>query len=285
MHDSIKSRLGAVLGAMLVLTASAGVLEQPLNILFLGNSLTQNSDVPGAMSAIATTAGHPAPTMKRQILWGLPLTNHIIVISTAAPNDIIRASLPSTQNWDFVVLQDYMDDEKTYGGPTWPQKTVSNSQTLAGWAFERSSNAVIVMYQWGGRSNDQPASCTNLHTAYAAARDNIRVVFGASKAVLSPSGDAWKHEGYQNLYADGLHQNNRGALLSAMVLYGTMYKDPAITAINGTNFATTSWAVSQAITLADWLDLAPHAEAVLPEPFAAALALALALAVTRSKRL
>lgn len=272
--------LTAVLFAATVLHGA----ERPYNLLFLGNSLTELSDIPGAIAALATTAGHPAPTIKRQILWGQSLSNHIAKISSEAPNDIIRTGIPATENWDFVVLQDYYDDEKNYAGPTWPAKTVSNSQTLATWSLERSSNAVIVMYQWGGRSNEQPASCDNLFIAYTAAHDNLSAVFCPARTLLAPCGNAWKHQGFYNLYSDELHQNARGALLSAMVLYGTMYHEPMITAMNGSSFVTSSWATGRGITLADWNELAPHAQAILvPEPGVAVAVAWLAVVAMRRK--
>jgi hypothetical protein len=91
-------------------------------------------------------------------------------------------------------------------------------------------------------------------TSNQAAVDAINAAYGAGTARLSDVGGGFAQRGFaQDLYAgtfqtsvwlpggDWLHQGYQGALLSAMIHYGTIYGDATLADIPFANFANSGW--------------------------------------------
>jgi hypothetical protein len=107
-----------------------------------------------------------------------------------------------------------------------------------------------------------------LRDGYQLAADNIDSVVGSSLAKIAPAGDAWELANFpRNFYGNDVtyHASNRGSLLNALVLYGTIYDDPTTSDINLTTVLN-----NIGLTAADGVYLTSLADAVLasavPEP-------------------
>jgi hypothetical protein len=66
-----------------------------------------------------------------------------------------------------------------------------------------------------------------LREGYQLSTGDINAAVGAGSAAYAPVGDAWENAGFPlNLYASDIyHAQNRGSLLTALVLYGVIYQD------------------------------------------------------------
>lgn len=73
-----------------------------------------------------------------------------------------------------------------------------------------------------------------LRDGYQMSTNNINATVGSSIAKLAPAGDAWELANFPaNFYGDGdYHASNRGSLLNALVLYGTIFDDSTVSDIN-----------------------------------------------------
>jgi hypothetical protein len=110
---------------------------------------------------------------------------------------------------------------------------------------------------------DPHAMQAELRAGYALSTADVNALYGAGSSGVAPAGDAWERPGFPlNYYASDLyHAANRGSLLNAMVLYGTIYNDRTIRDIS-----FPSLLLRLGLSSSDAQILAGHAEAVLPEP-------------------
>ena len=99
-----------------------------------------------------------------------------------------------------------------------------------------------------------------LRDGYHLSTQNISSAVGMNLARYAPVGDAWENAGFPlTLYAGDLyHAQNRGSLLNALVLYGTIYDDPTTSDINLTSVLS-----SLSISAADGAFLTGVADATL----------------------
>lgn len=266
--------------ACAALVAARGSAEDPRYILFYGNSFTNatccgsSRSVPSMISDIAVAGSHPAPRITNASVDGQTLQWHLS--STAQLNRITNI-FPSTETWDNVVLQDFS---------TWPThignlpQHLSSSLALYQKVAAHSPNVVPVMYEtWArGFGNSLYAGAApafpggpmqmqqELQAGYRMSTENINSNVGATIAKIAPAGDAWKLANFPaNFYGDGsYHASNRGSLLNALVLYGTIYDDLTTSDIDLTNLLRTL-----NLTTADGAYLTSLADAALaavPEP-------------------
>jgi hypothetical protein len=272
--------LGLALGAYLGLIAQRSIAEDPRYILFYGNSFTNatccgsSKSVPALISEIAVAAFHPAPLMTNASVNGQSLQWHL---TTPSQLSKITSISPSSEKWDNVVLQDFS---------TWPThignlpQHISSSLALYQKVAQHSPNVVPVMYQtWArgygnafytGGSPSFPGGPTQmqqeLRNGYQLSANNINANVGSTIARIAPAGDAWELANFPaNFYGDGTyHASNRGSLLNALVLYGTIYGDHTTSDIN---LASTLRSLS--LNANDGAYLTSLADAVLatvPEP-------------------
>jgi len=192
----------------LVLSLGCGLFaagEKPLNILFLGNSLTYTNDIPNTLKQIAAAEGITI-TVTTIANGGWTLFNHL---NNAASTDAIAAG-----GWDYVVLQEQSQTSAYY-----PEMFAADAASLD--ALIKAAGARTLLYQnWP----------LNTEMGYQSYYENAwRTVAGNLCAVLVPAGDAW-YDLYQNdsttwatLYADDRHPSQRGAYLTACVFYSVLF--------------------------------------------------------------
>ncbi len=148
----------------------------------------------------------------------------------------------------------------------------------------RSPNVTAVMYEtWArapgyyfytGSNPSFPGGPVQmqqeLRDGYQMSTANINAVAGSTVAKYAPAGDAWENAGFAaNLYAaDNYHGSNRGSLLNALVLYGTIYDDSTTSDIDLSGVLS-----SLGLSAADGQYLTSVADITLvPEPSALVLA-------------
>lgn len=172
------------------------------HILFIGNSLTDENDLPATVSAIARSAGD---TLRVEAIVGpgLALIDHYNG-ATQALAAIRKGS------WDFVVLQQ---------GPTSTGGVCEDSLVLWSQLFDtriRAVGATTALFMvWPDRS--RLAHFDNVRLAYQHAA-------GAVHGVFLPAGEAWRAAWAAApdlpLYGpDGFHPSPTGTFLAALVIY------------------------------------------------------------------
>ncbi|CAN0370061.1 unnamed protein product, partial [Ectocarpus sp. 4 AP-2014] len=149
----------------------------------------------------------------------------------------------------------------------------------------RSPDVTPVLYETWARgpghafytgTDPDYASPSEMQAQVRAGYDQLKAALdeanGGETALIAPVGDAWEEANYDRLHAnDNWHAQNRGTLLAAMVIYGTVYGDDSIADIPLDGVLG-----SLNLAAADGIQLSSAAEAVLapiPEPTAAALLL------------
>jgi len=203
----------------------------------------------------------------------------------------ITTGITAGEKWEFVVLQDYS---------TWPthignlSQHLSSSLGLYQAVAAHSPDAKAIMYETWARgygNSFYPGSFANpaqmqqeLRNGYHMSTDNINATAGKLAAKFAPAGDAWELANWPaNFYGDGsYHASNRGSLLNAMVLYGTMYNDSTISDINLSSILT-----PLSLSAADGVLLASLAETVLapvPEPATGTLVMLTLVSLTFTRR-
>jgi hypothetical protein len=288
-----------VLVAAVVCSTQSSSAEDPKDILFYGNSFTNatccgsSKSVPTILHDIAVAAGHPAPRMVNASVNGQTLQWHL---TNAAQLQQITTGIAAGEKWENVVLQDYS---------TWPThignlpQHISSSLALYQKVAQHSPNVVPVLYEtwargygdavYSGGAPSFPGGPTQmqaeLRSGYQQSTANINAVVGSSIAKLAPAGDAWELANFPaNYYGDGsYHASNRGSLLNALVLYGTIYDDPTTSDINLTSVFTglgLAPIVGQSLTVFADAVLAP----AVPEPGTLVLLSAGVLAFTTQRR-
>ncbi len=232
LHRSTK----VILAAVLLLFVSAGQADA-VNILFYGNSYTNAytsyapRSVPDLVREIATAAGQSTPNTVNAAVNGVDFVYHL-----ANNTSVISSALAPGEQWDYVVLQNY-STRPTYSHPNGniPQHR-ANSVALYQQVASHSPDVVPVMYEtWARALGDgnlsyfaggQTQMQQELREGYNLAAADIDAVVGTSIAEVAPVGDAWENAGYVDLYnPDRTHPNRRGRMLTALVIYSTIYDD------------------------------------------------------------
>ena len=211
------------------------------NIIFFGNSYTAeryiNTDdgqilylpsVSVLVADIAEAAGKERPNIFDASYSSAFLTGHL-------NNSIgyIYSEIPSNQEWNYVVMQDQSVRPTLALGNRWQHKT--SAYSLYNAVRNHSPNVRPVLFQtWARESshsyypdsfNDPNAMQLELREGYQQAYTYIDDRTDQTP-LIAPVGDVWQFVNWDDLYlTDKTHMNARGRLLSALVIYTTLYDD------------------------------------------------------------
>ncbi len=229
-------RVVLVVAVLAVLVSAAAAPAAKLNLLFYGNSFTLGSgstrSVDALVKDIATAAGQTTPHVVSGAQSGWTLGQHL-----ATNTGIITSAIPVGQTWDFVILQDY-STRPTHIGNLAAHRAdfVSLYQAVAA----HSPAAKVVGFETWARAPGHefyegaspsfpggPAQMQQeLRDGYNLSTGDVNALAGAGTSLVAPVGDAWESTGWSNLHSTDLyHANNRGTLLTALVIYGNIYQD------------------------------------------------------------
>ena len=175
--------------------------QQPLRLLFVGNSLTAANDLPAAVAAIADEAGRRPLEVHMVAPGGVSLEEHWA--STGA-RDLLAPG-----RWDAVVLQQ--------GPSSLPESRAHLRAWAERWAREVRAHgarpALLMVWPEAARASAMPAVIDSYADAAA-----------GSGAVLLPAGAAWRaawrRDPELELYGDDdFHPSELGTRLTALVVY------------------------------------------------------------------
>ncbi|MEO8334119.1 MAG: hypothetical protein ABI664_04050 [bacterium] len=202
----IASTLRSMLAVGLLGCALTGASLEPLppggfQVLFIGNSLTYTNDLPGTISALASSVGDTI-RVRSVALPDFALIDHVNGGSNAV--DVIRS-----QKWSMVVLQQ--------GPSTLPVNR--DTLVLATQKFDPFIKAAGArsgaFMTWP--SSDRPGDFERvLGSSQLAAKTVGGVLLPAGQAWLA----AWAKDAQLPLYGpDGFHPGELGTYLAALVIY------------------------------------------------------------------
>ena len=280
----------------LLLGSVAAASAEPLNIIFYGNSFTlgfgSTRSVNAVFTDIATAAGHDTPYVQSAAASGQDLGWHL-------QNNIgpIFLNIPLDEDWDYIVMQEHstkLTDAWGGGQPAGINASKADATGLYQTAASRSANVRPVLYQtWArGPGHDFYTGANpiftgpsemqaQLRSGYEELRTTLNTAMGADLAKVGRAGDAWETANYDNLHAPDLwHAQNRGTLLSSLMIYAAIYDDNTVSDIDLTGVLA-----SLGLTANDGAFLTQAADQTLvPEPSSAALVCLLAAAAGVRRR-
>lgn len=280
------------LTAILCLIGATAAQAEPLNVLFYGNSFTlgfgSTRSVNAVFTDIATAAGHDTPLVQSAAASGQTLNWHLNN-NTAA----IFTLLPPDRDWDYVVMQEHSTKLTRFYSQTLAgvQESQADALGLYQTATNRSADVVPVFYETFARGPghsfytgtsplypDGPSEMqAEIRAGYAQLKHAIDESVDADLARVAPVGTAWEIGEYDRLHANDLwHAQNRGTLLAALVIYGTVYSDETTSDIDLTDVLA-----SLNLTAQDGAELTDDADQALavPEPATAGILLTAGLAL------
>ena len=203
--------------------------QEPMDVLFIGNSYTHYFQMPELFSAMAESAGcrveveYVAP-------GGSKLDEHAVSGATL--------SAIGSKDWDIVVLQNF-SQLPSQPLPFVKQKTLPSVLRLASAVFENNPETSLMYYvTWGRRDGDRDfcerskevcsfmGHTEALYRGYSLYRDqtggNLADVGGAWASIYR---DKRKPFPFRELYnADGSHPSLKGSYLAASVFFATIFK-------------------------------------------------------------
>jgi hypothetical protein len=208
-------------------TANAGE-SRALHILFVGNSLTYQNDLPRLFADLAKSRGHD------------------VQIDVYAPGGYRLAEHATDQRllkkidgggWDVVVLQEQSQM------PAVPRERLERevypfAQALSQRIRATSPRARIAFYQTMARRNGDAQNFPDLPEAhtYEGMQRRINASYAemakANHGLLVPVGAAWEKASKQNpalaLYADDVHPSLIGSYLAACVFYAALFGESPV---------------------------------------------------------
>ena len=197
----------------LLLLVSCGSDNEPpppfsgaqLRVLFIGNSLTMDNDLPGMTAALAASTDAPPLVVGRMLRGGFSLGDHW---AEGAAADMIRSG-----HWNVVVLQQ--------GPSALPESQADlllNTRKFADLAGQYGARVALLMV-WPELG--RPAARDSVRTSYS----NAAAAVGG---ILVPAGEAWRaawrRDTALELYSgDGFHPALMGSYLAALSLFEQLY--------------------------------------------------------------
>ena len=192
--------------------------DQPLRVLFIGNSLTYYNNLPHLLEQLAASSDVPRKLQTRLIgFGGATLHNHW------ERGEALKAIREGT--WDYVVLQEQSSLGAVYmvNGKRWITPDPEFFHQYARLFDEeiKHSGAKTVFFLTWARKNGPPREQAALTYAYMK-------IAGELNANVAPVGVAWQEartgESEISLYLeDGSHPSSSGTYLAACVFYSLFY--------------------------------------------------------------
>lgn len=202
-------RVCRTIALVLAIALGGTAAEQPLNVLFIGNSLTFTNDLPGAIAALAKDAGRRELIHASETPGGCTLRKHW--------EDGRALAKIRSRTWDWVVLQEmssgplkHPDDMTAFGSRFADEIAKAGAKTAwyMTWAYV-----------------DQPGTQPAITSAYTD-------LSAATCGTLVPVGDAWAayrtaHPD-EKFYNDNRHPSPAGTYLAACVFYSVIYGESPV---------------------------------------------------------
>jgi hypothetical protein len=202
--------MSRIFAALLVLLASFATAAQapsaqpakPTRVLFIGNSLTSVSDIPGRLAALAKVMGRVAH-VESYTANGYSLADHW---------QDGRALAEIRKGWDIVVLQ-----QGTSGRADSAAELLEYTKRFAGPIREAGARpALYMVWPLQDRQYEFPEAIG----AYRAAAQAV-------DGILIPAGEAWlralSKDKKLRLYGDAIHPSSIGSDLTVLTIYLALF--------------------------------------------------------------
>ncbi len=293
-----RNTLIGILGVA-TLAVTPALNAAPLHVIFYGNSFTfgagSTRSVNDLFKDIATAAGHETPFVQSAAASGQAINWH--VANNTSP---IFTSIPFDKDWDYIVMQEHSTKltQAFTGSPAYPasiDESKADVVDLYNVATTRSAGVVPVLFETWARAPGHafytggtpvfPGGASEMQAQVRSGYDQLKgaldTAIGSDIAKIAPVGDAWEQANYNQLHAADLwHAQNRGTLLAALVIYGTIYGDETTSDIDLTDVLN-----SLGLDGTDGAELTAAADATLvPEPATLGLIGFGALAISGRRR-
>lgn len=194
-----------LIAAVLLAAAALAAHGQgkPTRILFIGNSLTSATDIPGRVAALARAMGREAH-VESVTSNGYSLADHL------ADGRALKAIRKG--GWDWVVLQ-----QGTSGRPDSRAELIESTKRFAGPIREAGARpALYMVWPLSDRRYEFPAAIE----AYRAAAEAV-------DGLIIPVGEAWlralSKDKRLRLYGDAIHPTSVGSDLIVMTIYLSIF--------------------------------------------------------------
>lgn len=199
----------------------------PLNVLFVGNSLTFFNNIPQTFKAIAEEQGYYI-NLDQHTPGGTGFVDHIT-------NEDLYAKLDNTV-WDYVILQpgtaESLELEDTI------EVTISRAQQLRDKIYENSPCASIYLYETSYvlLGSSEGALLDYLNTQLYI-RNNLIEMSSQLNLPLVPVGESFQTaiQQYPEIFLwmgfTDIHQNEKGAFLAACTFYNALFQKSILNSV------------------------------------------------------
>lgn len=209
--------------AMLVLftscnRASREAAQEPLEILFIGNSYTFYNDLPAMFASLAEEGGHKV-NVTTAAKGGYSLAKHV--------DDEQTTSLLEEGQWDYVILQEKssypvdVDDREQYMYPAVKQ--------LDELVREQGGESILFI-TWGHRDGMPQAGLADYQAMQSEIIAGYTEIAEQLDIRLAPVGLVWQKAqqddpGLKLWIEDGSHPSPLGSFLAADVFYAVIFQE------------------------------------------------------------
>lgn len=192
--------------------------NQPIEVLFIGNSYTFMNDLPGIFSELAELAEHPANV----VMFAKPgysLLDHA--------QDPELQQVITNQNWDIVIIQEKSDL------PILNRNLMVQGVQRIDEMLASRDQRVILFMPWAYQSGFPEAELENYVDMQNKVAEAYNLTAEEFEMEVAPVGIAWQRalqtKPDLELWADdGRHPSGYGSFLAANVIYALVFKqDPA----------------------------------------------------------
>jgi len=200
--------------------------ESPLNILFVGNSITYYNNLPQTFKAISEEQGYHI-NLDQHTPGGTGFINHV-------GNATLYSKLDNTV-WDYVILQPGSNESPAFSQPL--ADTIDRAKILRDKIYENSPCASIYFYEISyGIVDDSAASLQQYLDRQLLIKNNLIQMSNETNIPLAPIGETFQTSIQQNQahflwggYGD-IHPNTKGSFMGACTFYNALFQKPIINA-------------------------------------------------------
>ena len=235
---------------------ATGPAEPAKNLLFFGNSYTYTNDIPGLIKSLAVADGHSAPLIVSDLKGGSNLTRQLAQ-ATVHPESNVAHSEMAHKTFDFVIIQGHSHDP--FGRADFIRNALAIFKAVRADRTGQGATATAILYQTWAGAEDTKGTQRAISDTYLGAAKAIVAAADKNAVRVAPVGDAFARLKFdKSLYkADGSHPSPKGSLLSAMVLYRTIYAGETVSDLAYSGVS--KWA---GVTAAEWSELTALADRV-----------------------
>ena len=247
----------SALQLFLFLFLTMGLSAQTKKALFIGNSYTNNNNLPQLVADVASSVGDTLIKQKHTP-GGATLNNHA--------NDSNAMNKINADEWDYVVLQ-AQSQEPSFPLSQVETQTFPFATQLCDSIRANSSCTRPMFYMTWGRENGDASNCAvwppvcTYDGMDSLLNLRYRMMGEMNEAYVSPVGVVWhyirdNHPQIDLYTGDGSHPTIRGSYVAAVTFYTMIFqKDPTLITFNSSLDETEATNIKEAVKLLVYEDL------------------------------